>query len=398
MNGPGRAESLRFCSAAFVADWAFYLVFTAVPLKAIALGAGPIVLGLLPALSSTIYIISALNFGRLSDRGGRMRMARYGALAIACGALLLRAAPGIPQLFLFLPLVAVGGGLFWPAIQAELGDRGGEAGLGRRMGWFNVSWSAGKMIGFWSAGHIAQRHGVAAPLLLAAVLEIIVLALVPAEKARLIPSPAARTAVQPVPEEVRRRFRRAAWVANLVAFGVGATLNYQFPKRLLTLGLHAGDLGNFLGLVALIQTLAFAALGLRRGWEYHPASIAVPMLIGMISVGGLAWAGSGGSILLCAPGIGLALGFAYSASLFHSLHQEEGRGKNTGIHEALLGSGSFVLPLAGGALARATTLGAPYLLCAGACALSAILAIAWMKRPRVEPVRPAWADRPGAPS
>ncbi len=363
-----------------MADWAFYLVFTAVPLRAIALGGGPIVLGLLPALSSTIYIIAALNFGKFSDRGGRMRIARFGALLIAVGAVLLWTAKSIPHLFLFLPLIGVGGGMFWPAIQAELGDRGGEAGLGRRMGWFNVSWSAGKMMGFWSAGHIAQGYGPAAPLLLAAAFEAVVLVLIPGEKTRKVCVAAASVASPTIPDEVRMRFRRAAWIANLVAFGVGATLNYQFPKRLFTLGLNAGDLGNFLGFVGLIQTLAFAGLGLRRGWEYRRASIAVPMLIGMISVGGLVWARSEGSILLCAPGIGLALGFAYSSSLFHSLSQEGQRGKSTGIHEALLGSGSFLLPLAGGALARATGLATPYVLCAGACAVSAILAIAWMKR------------------
>ena len=380
MSGPGRAESFRFYSAAFVADWAFYLVFTSIPLKAISLGGGPLVLGLLPALSSTVYILCALSFGRLSDRGGRMRMARTGALAIAVGAILLQRATRIPQLFLFLPLIGIGGGLFWPAIQAELGDRGGVVGLGRRMGWFNVSWSAGKMMGFWTAGHIAQAHGTSAPLLLAVLFEIIVFFLVPRDEERGAP-PAAQPSESLTPLDDRgRSFRRAAWLANLVAFGVGATLNYQFPKRLFSIGLREGDLGNFLGFIGLVQTLTFAWLGLRRGWEDRASSIALPMLIGAASVGGLALAGREGSILLCAPGIGLALGFAYSASLFHSLHQDEQRGKNTGIHEALLGSGSFLLPLAGGALARTTGLTAPYILCAGACAFSAGIALLWLRR------------------
>jgi MFS family permease len=379
VNGPGRAETLRFCAAAFVADWAFYLVFTTIPLKAIGLGGGPLVLGLLPALSSTVYILSALFFGRVSDRGGRMRMARYGALVIAVGALLLRQAPRIPYLFLFLPLIGIGGGLFWPAIQAELGDRGGAEGLGRRVGWFNVSWSAGKMMGFWTAGHIAQRHGTAVPLLLAAAFEIVVFFMAPPDRARSSLPAYVQLPSSARPDPLRKRFRTAAWISNLVAFGVGATLNYQFPKRLFSVGLREGDLGNFLGFVGLMQTLTFLCLGLRRGWEYRSASIVVPMLVGMISVGGLLWASGRGTILLCAPGIGVAMGFAYSASLFHSLRPDAGRGKNTGIHEALLGSGSFLLPLAGGALARVFSLTAPYALCAGACAFSAALAVFWLR-------------------
>jgi MFS family permease len=376
-------ETLRFSAAAFVADWAFYLVFTSVPLRAIELGAGPLILGLLPALSSTVYILASLNFGRLSDRGGRMRMARLGAIAMALGAVLLRGAPGLPYLFLFLPLVSVGGGLFWPAIQAELGDRGPASGLVHRMGLFNVAWSSGKMLGFWTAGHLAQAYGASSPLLIAALFEVIVLFSIPSDR------PAAAAAGDVAPEEapheaLRARYRLISRLANLVAFGVGATLNYQFPKRLFGIGLNAGDLGNFLGLVGLWQTVAFALLGWRRGWEWRPSFLIATLVAGMVSVGLLAWARGEALILACAPGIGIATGMAYSASLYHSLHASEGRGRNTGIHEALLGSGAFFLPLVGGALAHATGLGAPYILCAAAFAVVAIMAVAGLRTWRPE--------------
>lgn len=374
MRGAATPGSIRFSASAFIADWAFYLVFTSVPLRAIEMGAGPLILGLLPALSSTVYILSSLNFGRLSDRGGRMRMARWGTIAMAAGAVLLRYAPSLPFLFLFLPLVSIGGGLFWPAIQAELGDRGPSSGLVHRLGAFNVAWSAGKMIGFWTAGHLAQTYGATAPLLIAAGFELIVFMLAPRDRPR--DAVDAMAASEPAPSAaIRARYRLISRLANLVAFGVGATLNYQFPKRLFGLGLNAGDLGNFLGLVGLWQTLAFAILAWRRGWEWRPAILILTMLGGMLSVGILAWARGEAMILACAPGIGIATGVAYSASLYHSLHSGEGRGRNTGIHEALLGSGAFFLPLAGGMLARASGLGAPYILCAAAFATVAVLAI-----------------------
>lgn len=371
----GRArETVRFAAAAFVADWAFYLVFTSVPLRAIELGAGPLILGLLPALSSTVYILSSLNFGRLSDRGGRMRMARLGTLAMAAGAILLRTSSSLPMLFVFLPLVSIGGGLFWPAIQAELGDRGPSSGLVRRMGFFNVAWSAGKMLGFWTAGHLAQAYGTATPLLLAAAFEAAVFMITPPD--RPLERPREDATQEPAPDAaMRARYRLVARLSNLVAFGVGATLNYQFPKRLFDIGLQAGDLGNFLGLVGLWQTLAFALLGWRRGWEWSPSILIGTLVFGMGSVGILAWARGEALILACAPGIGIATGVAYSASLFHSLHSDVGRGKNTGIHEALLGSGAFFLPLMGGSLAKAAGLGAPYILCAAAFGGIALLAM-----------------------
>ncbi len=378
MTLPGKVETLRFGASALMADWAFYLIFTAVPLKAIALGAGPIILGLLPAVSSTVFILSALFFGCLSDRGDRMRLARLGNVLMATGAVLLRFAPGIPYLFLFLPLVALGGGLFWPAIQAELGDRGGTAGLGRRMGWFNVAWSSGKMMGFWTAGHMTQAYGTSAPLLLALGLEVLIFLAAPFDRPRIAPAGPRIGGERMPPARVRKSYLLAAWFANMIAFGVGATLNYQFPSRLLSLGFREGDLGNFLGLVGLAQTLTFAGLGLKRGWEYRRAWLIGPLLAGMASVAALTWTTGMLAILLSAPGIGFALGAAYSASLFHSVHQEGVRGRNTGIHEALLGAGTFLLPLTGGGLAKLGGLGAPYLLCAAAFAASVVMAFVWL--------------------
>ncbi len=377
MRQGGWAGTSRFCAAAFVADCIDYLTYTSVPLKAIALGGGPLILGLLPALSSTVYIVAALRFGSLAHPGRRMKMARLGVLFLIIGAFLLRLASRIEHLFLFLPLVPIGAALFWPAIQAELGERGESASLGGRIGWFNVSWSSGKMLGFLTAGHLAQRFGTGAPLALAIALGAILFLLAPADR----PGPATGGAVR-VEEggadaQARRRYRLAAWGANLAAYGAIATLIYQFPKKVLALGLKEGNLGNFLALVQLTQTVTFVCLGTRRGWHYRRAALILPLLVGMISVASIALWNGAGWIFACAPGIGIALGFAYSSSLFHSLHREEDRGRFTGIHEAVLGSGGFFIPLLGGALASRAGLDAPYVLCAvafaGAAAVAALL-------------------------
>lgn len=375
----GPEGAARICAAGLAADFATYLVLTAVPLKAIELGAGTVTLGLLPALSSTIYILSAFLFGRISDAGGRLRLARIGALFLGAGAVLLAYARTIPALFAFLPFVAVGGGLFWPTVQGELGARSTPADLGRAAGCFNVAWSAGKMLGYLAAGQIAERFGSSAPLLLAPAVELAVFLLVPGgAPRRLAPDGAqpVRVDASPIPAA---RFRRAAWAANLVAFGVGATLNYQFPKRILSLGYQAGDFGNFLALVGLSQTATFAVLGLRGGWERRPVSFIVPATAGIASAGALLLAASKPAIYATAPGIGVALGFAYSLSLFHSLHTPAGHGRNAGIHEALLGSGALIMPLAGGIAARSGGLGAPYFVCASAMGIVVLLSLLWLR-------------------
>ncbi len=389
MSRIGPQGAARICASGLAADFATYLILTAVPLKAIELGAGPVILGLLPALSASIYILSAFAFGRISDAGGRLRIARFGAASIGVGSIFLALASTIPALFVFLPLVALGGGLFWPTIQGELGARSRPEELARAAGSFNVAWSAGKMLGYLAAGQLVARYGSVAPLLLAPFVELAVLFLIPGHSLSAAPA-APPTSPHPVEAIPAARYRAAAWAANLVAFGVGATLNYQFPKRILTLGLQASDFGNYLALVGLSQTVTFAILGARSGWERRRASFLVPAVAGVASLSILLAADTRGAILATAPGIGLALGVAYSLSLYHSLHTPAGHGRNAGIHEALLGSGALLLPLAGGLAARAGGLGAPYLLCAVAMGIVILLSLYWLRPASRE-------DRAGAP-
>lgn len=378
MSRGERLDLARFGVAAFMTDCAFYLVMTAVPLKAISFGAGPVALGFLPAVSSTAFIVTALLSGKRSDRGGRLAIARAGTIILGAGAVALSLSRSLPQLFLLLPLIAIGGGLFWPPLQAALGDRAGTSSLETRIGWFNVAWSSGKMTGFWVAGHLAQARGTAFPLVIAACLQAALLFVAPGDRADRATHPPPSDGLK-IDAGTRRRFLRAAWAANMVAFGVGATLNYQFPKRLLGLGYHAGDLGNFLGLVGLAQAATFAVLGRFGGWQYSRFWLGAPLCLGALSVAGLALAGSRAGFMAAAPGLGVMQGFAYSASLYHSVHQLEERGKNTGIHEALLGGGTFLLPLAGGLVARATDLSAPYWLCAAALIVSSSLGLLWTR-------------------
>jgi MFS family permease len=362
----------RFLLAACLADCSTYLVFTAVPLRVIAQGGGALILGLLPAVTAGVYVLAAWRFGDLADRWSRPAMVRSGAGLMAATALAVLAVPSLAALFAVLAVGAIGRALFWPAIQAEIGARGSAHTLSRRTGWFNVSWSGGKMIGFFVAGHLAQAFGTAPPLAIACVLAgaIPFLALDRGREGATVAGGVEETDAHPA--SVRRRFRACAWIANLVGYGVAATLNYHFPQRLLALSFREGDIGNFLGLMGLTQTASFAFLAWRHGWEYRPGRILLPLLLGMISVGALAFLENRLAILACAPGIGFALGVAYSASLYHSLHRESVPGRNAGIHESLLGSGVLVIPLVGGAMADRHGLAAPYLV--GAASLAVALA------------------------
>ncbi len=77
-------------------------------------------------------------------------------------------------------------------------------------------------------------------------------------------------------------------------------------------------------------------------------------------------------------------GITYSASLYYSLQgHEESRGARSGLHEAVLGSGIFLGPLVGGAVANYVNLHVPFLVGAGMSAVLAVVLVAmWWRTVR----------------
>jgi MFS family permease len=366
----------RLCIAAFLADMALYLTMTGAPYKALALGAGPVVLGLLPAARALPYSLSTVWAGGLTEGRERLRLARWslvvGGLAVAA----LIVAPGIGALFVVLAILGTALAFFWPAVQATLADIADRETVHGHLGWFNVAWSLGKGSGFLVGGFLLAGLGFAAVFAASAGAVLVVAALVTTLRVRPVPAsvggpteapahPPAARGERGVSPDRARRFRLAAWTANGIAFGVVAVLNTHYPNWLEVIGRGESVFGTFLGLIFFSQTAVFGILTRFSGWRYRvgPLLWAQVPLIGILAV--LPWIRSPALILLTAPLIGLGLGMAYFASLFYSVDEPGRRGRYAGVHEMLLGLGSLTLPILGGWAAEATgRLQAPYLFAA----------------------------------
>ncbi len=374
----------RLCIAAFLADMALYLTMTGAPYKALALGAGPLVLGLLPAARALPYSLSTVWAGGLTEGRERLRLARWslvvGGLAVA--ALIL--APGIGPLFAVLAVLGTALAFFWPAVQATLADIADRETVHGHLGWFNVAWSLGKGCGFLAGGFLLAGLGFAAVFAASAGALLVVAALVTTLRVRPLTASARAHPEAPAPatagggdREVSparaRRFRLAAWTANGIAFGVVAVLNTHYPNWLEVIGRGESVFGAFLGLIFFSQTAVFGILMRFSGWRYRAGPLLwsqVP-LIGTLAV--LPWIRNPAVILATAPLIGMGLGTAYFASLFYSVDEPGRRGRYAGVHEMLLGLGSLALPILGGWAAEATgRLQAPYLFAAAVAIVSVV--------------------------
>ncbi|MHB8080279.1 MAG: MFS transporter [Candidatus Krumholzibacteriia bacterium] len=365
----GNAALLRrLMVSAFFMDAGFFLVLAAIPYRVLALGGGPVALGLAPAISALTYIVLTRLAGRWSDTSGRFGMILWGTLAYAAFALLAGSVARLPLLLLAMPLLGVGNALYWPTVQAAVGDLAGPGGLAREIGRFNVAWSTGKSAGYLAGGLLLAATGFRAAFLTGAGLVALAFAVLLGAGAPAPAAPAADRAPPggtDVPEATRRAFLSMGWWANFAAYGAGGVLGYQLPKWFAAAGWHERRFGLFLAAVFLGQTVAFALLAGRVRFTYSTRRLLLPQAAAALALAALPLAGSYGLLLAAAPLLGAAFGVCYAASIYYSLDTARGKGRNAGIHESLVGAGNFVVPLLGGAAARwSGSLAAPYVVAA----------------------------------
>jgi MFS family permease len=365
--------------AAFLADFQLYVVYTAMPFKALQLGGGPFELGTLAAISAGTYALLVGVLGGLSDRVPRIQLARFSCVGFIIGCAGLTIAPQLEWMYLFAPFVGGSMSPFWPSVQASVADRSPLADLERHLGRFNLSWSTGKACGFLVGGTIVAAFGVGATFTFAAGVAFAIFFLLPGEPRAARRSRSADDADTPALSDTdldprAPLFRRLAWVANGVAFGLGATLNHHYPRLVQEFGWSPRVFGWFLGLVFLTQSVTFLLLMLRPDlWRFRRQPLYIPQLLMLVAVISLPLAGLG-RVFASALLFGFGMGTCYYSSIYYSLHTVEARGRSAGVHEGLIGAGSMAMPFLGGWAARElAALWAPYAIAAGAVALSLII-------------------------
>lgn len=380
----------RLFAAAFSADCALYLVNSAVPFKALRLGADPLDLGLLATASTGAYALFVNVSGRASDRFSRLTLARLSCMGVIVACIGFTLADQVSRMLLFAPVAGASLAFFWPCTQASIADRSTPGTLARNLGRFNMSWSSGKGLGFLCGGALLAAFNAEVVFTLGSVLLFGIFFVLPYEPAGAGSPPPAPAATETPRAEVATgaehaghapdagtmlratRFRRVAWVANGTAYGVASTLIYHYPRLVQEHGWSARTFGLFMGGLYFTQTIAFVILTRSaHAWRFRRAPLYVPQLLLAAGVLALPLA-SGVRLGVTAIVFGFALSMCYSASIYYSLLGHTERGKNAGVHELLIGLGSMTVPLAGGFAARTWGLAAPYAVAAAVVVLSVL--------------------------
>lgn len=130
--------------------------------KLIALGAGPVTIGLVTAAYALLPLFAAVWLGRVSDRMASLRlMLSAGVAALTLGGVALALAPNIAVVAVASALLGMGHLAFTVAGQTTIARTAANDALDAGFGWFTASYSMGQMIGPLLGGALLGTASVA---------------------------------------------------------------------------------------------------------------------------------------------------------------------------------------------------------------------------------------------
>ena len=354
-------------------DMAAGAVLLAVPLRAIHMGAGPLLIGGLGFNSTLFYISFCFLFGRLSDKWGRRRIILGSCPVFILSFLVMGFSVCLYQLYLGLALLGIGMAMFWPSVEAWIAESRSKRPLLRRLALFNICWSLGWATGSPVGGFLFQVN-LSLPFYFAVAIGIGVffLSLREPKEIRVVLKASSFQKMSfsgetdesgnDLPLPPSSFYLRLAWLANFTIWFSLAIIRYLFPKFAVGMGIEPWLLGVFMGSMACSQVLTFFVLGKTEVWHYRPFPLLFMQGLGSVSFLLILLTNSLAVFFLAFILFGCSIGMTYSSSLFYSVDTLRGRGSRAGIHETIVGTGGLFGPLAGGIIAQNYSLKSVYLL------------------------------------
>ncbi len=349
----------------FWMDLCASIYYLAAPLVAIELGGNPIELGLIGTITAAVHMTLANLAGRLSDRFGRRVLMVTGPMILTASCLMMAQAGEIKMVLALAALNGLGFAIFWPPFQAWVADVQTGSGLAHNIGIFNMSWTASQLIGPTLSGFLFVFHS-RIPFLVAGGLSFLLFFFMWASVRERERHPERKPA--PVPAEVKesngqRYFLYAIWLANFASWFILGNVRYQFPKLARELTMAPPMIGLLMSCVGLSQFFGFFFLRESDCWHFKKSFLVGAQLLAAAALL-LIYLFSNKFIFASAfILIGVCVSLTYYSSLYYAVRLLTKKGKGTGLHESILGSGVVLGPLLGGVVAHSAGLRTPYLLC-----------------------------------
>ncbi len=356
-------------------DAALALIQTAAPFLALQFNATEVMLGRVGWVAQAVRLPICLTSGRLSEKIGRSKLIIPAACMVAIAAIMLAQSRSYFQVLLSYTLAISAFGVFYPPLQALIGDVSKRGELTGNLGSFNMGWCIGGAVAGLAAGWLldfglAATLYVAAASAIAACLFVVLWRNSPARQPRSV----RKSAVQADEHPASLLF--VARMGHFTAFFAFAIIRILFPKLGVSLGWSKSEIATVVAMLLVGEAAGILATSASPWWrgKYWPQIAAQGVMLGCaVLVSKASNPFLTGSAFL---GMGIALGVAYTAALYHGISARKAIGRNTGIHESLVAGGNIIGCLLGSFVAQQISPRAPYMMIAclaGICIITTFI-------------------------
>ncbi len=305
-------------------------------------------------MQGAVYTLASLTATHLQAKLGRVRVLRwlYGVMALLAVAVFV-----LPRPFVMVPVVLAYGvcaGICWPIIESLFaGTASGEI-LSRRLGAYNVVWSAAGVVLMAVVGAVIEHWARGVWLIIAAAHALSAAALLVFRDIEEQSPPGQPGAPIEAETELLHHKRLALWLSRIalpVTYMVSIALAAIMPSlpAITQLRPTAATLVEAVWMAA--RVVAFAVLGASTWWHTRPRMLLwacvlmfVSFLAGVIPPARDTGLFALASVIFWQIGLGLSFGYIYTASLYFGMALSEGSTEHSGYHEALIGLGAILGP------------------------------------------------------
>lgn len=305
-----------------------------------------------------VFTFTAILGGKFGQQFGYFRALMLGFATMSAALLSGVWLEGQAAQLTVLLTAAAGMCFTWPNLEALVSEGERPVALQRNLGIYNLIWSGGNAVAYFSAGLLMDQLGVRAIFALPAAVmlgQLVFAYFLDARSARekwtAPPVDAAAPAGGLATATERRRspvapatFMKMAWIANPFSYVAINTIIPLFPFIAKRLDLTPTTAGILCSVWIFARTLAFGLLWKWDGWHYRYRFLSgsyVAMVAGFL---GIVLAGNLATLLVAQTVFGLALGLIYYSSLFYSMDVGDTKGEHGGLHEGAIGAGIFAGP------------------------------------------------------
>ncbi len=304
------------------------------------------------ALNGLVFAPCALLGGKFGQRYGYMNALALGSGVMALcllGTSMLATATGQ---MIGMVVWTLGMCLTWPNLEALASDHQDPARLPRAIGIYNIVWSGGGAIAYFSGGAIAEELGWKSIFWVPAtihVVQLVIAASLNKTWKKICAAPVEVTGDLHESHPDGPLFLKMAWIANPFAYIAINAIIPLIPDVAARLQLSPKFAGFFCSIWFFARMFTFGVLALWSGWHYRFAYLVFSYLGMIFCFAGILLFENIWALIVMQVAFGWCIGHIYYSSLYYSMHVGDTKGEHGGVHEAVIGLGIFAGPAIGAA-------------------------------------------------